>query len=231
MDPSGLENILGYSFRSPELLSRALTHSSWANENPIAGSDEARCDNETFEFLGDSVLGLVVAEVLLELYPSASEGELTVMKHRLVSMETLADVARRLDLAGEVRISAGLERHRGRERPSLLSDTLEAVIGAMFLDGGYEVAQSFIRNAFADELTSASPGASSDFKSMLQEKLQAQKLPTPAYNILEVTGPPHDRHFRVEAVWEGGRTEGEGRSKKSAETDAARKALESIDVA
>lgn len=228
MDTSGIENVLGYRFGSSGLLARALTHSSWANENlaPAAAVDNG--SNETLEFLGDSVLGLVIAEKLFEMFPSATEGQLTLMKHRLVSMETLAGVATRLDLASRIRMSIGLERTRGREKPSLLADTLEALIGAVFSDGGYGAARDVVARAFEDELAAASPETSADYKSMLQERLQGVKLQTPEYSVKEVSGPPHERHFRVEAVWQGGRAAGEGRSRKAAEMDAARKALESM---
>lgn len=230
MGLADLENLIGYRFRSPELLERALTHSSWANENKPAVNavTRRRDDNETLEFLGDSVLGLVIAEKLLEAHPGLGEGSLTVMKHRLVSASTLASVAKRLRVGDFVRVSRGLEIGGGRDKTALLADTLEALIGAVFLDGGYQEASHMVARSFSEELSVVTPQASVDFKSLLQERLQARKLETPRYTLIEESGPPHDRMFRVEAAWAGGRAEGTGRSIKLAEMDAASKVLESM---
>ena len=222
-----LENILGYEFRSPELLERALTHGSWINEN--ASSDTESRDNERLEFLGDSVLGLVTADWLFENHPTLDEGDMTQMKHRLVSTATLARIALENRLGEAVRISRGEERSGGRNKTALLANTMEAVIGAVFLDAGYDKAREFVVSLFADELKKASPKGSADYKTLLQEKLQGRKLPTPTYSLLETTGPPHDRSFKVKAEWQGGSVEGTGRSIKAAEMDAASIALAIID--
>ncbi len=227
MTESRLEKILGYKFHSPELLERALTHGSWVNEN--ASSDSPLRDNERLEFLGDSVLGLVTADWLFENHPTLDEGDMTQMKHRLVSTVTLARIAAEIGLGEAVRVSRGEERSGGRKKTALLADTMEAVIGAVFLDAGYDKAREFVIRLFADELKNASPTGSTDFKTLLQERLQARKLPTPTYSLLETTGPPHDRSFRVKAEWHGGSVEGTGRSIKAAEMSAASLALEMID--
>ena len=144
MKLSNFENVIGYKFEDPKLLERALTHRSWAHEN-LGGKneDEIRAaENESFEFLGDSVLGLAVAEQLFRKYPDASEGELTLMKHRLVSMTTLATVAESLNIGEYIRIGRGEEKTGGRRKKAILADALEAVIAAVFFDSGYVATRS-----------------------------------------------------------------------------------------
>src|SRR5215216_5453376 len=146
MKLSNFEKIIGYTFKDATLLQRALTHRSWAHENlPGRSEDEIRAaENESFEFLGDSVLGLAVAEQLFLKYPDASEGELTLMKHRLVSTTTLANVAEALKLGEHIRIGRGEEKTGGRQKRAILADALEAVIAAVFFDSGYIAARSFV---------------------------------------------------------------------------------------
>lgn len=223
MDPGELEKFIGHTFRTPELLERALTHRSWANEH------NAR-HNETLEFLGDAVVGLAVVEDLFLRFPDLREGELSVMKHRLVSTTTLAVAGKRVGLAEFIRFSSGEEKIGGRRNPTLLANTFEAVTGAIFLDAGYEAARAFVTRVLADELRGATPAAAVDYKSLLQERLQANKMSAPSYKLVRTDGQPHDRTFFVEAVWETGRSSGEGRSRKAAEMMAAYNALMSIGV-
>ncbi|HZT60499.1 MAG TPA: ribonuclease III [Pyrinomonadaceae bacterium] len=231
---SSLEEKLGYTFRDAHLLERALTHRSWAHENVGAGEEEkARLlHNEAFEFVGDSVLGLVVAETLFRSHPEVTEGELSRMKHRLVSTQTLARAARGLQLGEHLRVGRGEEKTGGRRKRAILADTFEAVLAAIYLDGGYEEAAAFVSRALGRELEEASPesAAAADFKTMLQERLQAEQHVMPYYEVVETLGPPHARTFRVEAVWGDERVRGEGRTIKSAETNAARRALERMDA-
>lgn len=222
-----LENLTGHKFADLALLERAITHRSWAFENlPTASDEEIReTENESLEFVGDSVLGLAIAEQVFRNNPRLSEGDLTLMKHHLVSTVTLARIAGDLDLGQYIRVGRGEEKTGGRKKQALLANSLEAIIGAVFFDGGYIKARSFIAKIFADELRSATPKSSLDYKTMLQERLQAEKLVAPSYNVIRVDGPPHLRTFHVEAVWSGGKAAGEGRSIKAAEMVAASAAL------
>ncbi len=227
MNPAKLENLLGHNFQTPELLTRAVTHRSWAHEN-LPGVDEEKMrghENESFEFVGDSVLGLVIAEQLFAKHPTAGEGSLTLMKHHLVSMTTLAKIAESLKLGQFIRMGRGEEQTGGRLKPAILADTLEAVIGAIFFDSGYIAARAFVSRIFARELRRVTPKSSLDFKTLLQETLQAVKLGTPVYSLIKTEGQPHARTFHVEAVWENGKAAGEGKSIKSAEMMAANEAL------
>lgn len=223
---ASLEQALGYRFKDVSLIDLALTHRSWANENRSTAAHVR--DNEPMEFLGDSVLGLAIAEHLFRENPEITEGELTLMKHRLVSTPTLARIAANLDLMDLVRMGRGEEKTGGRDKATLLADTLEAVIAAIFLDGGYTEARAFIARTFAAEIRSVEPGKSLDPKTTLQELLQAQKLSAPTYTLVRSEGPPHDRTFFVEANWQGGRSDGVGRSLKLAEMAAAESALSQL---
>ncbi|HEX8559327.1 MAG TPA: ribonuclease III [Pyrinomonadaceae bacterium] len=229
-DPSPLEERIAYSFRDRRLLERALTHRSWAHETVGAGGErEARTlHNEAFEFVGDSVLGLVVADALFRAHPEVTEGELSRMKHGLVSTQTLARVARRLGLGEHLRVGRGEEKTGGRRKRALLADAFEAVLAAVYLDGGYAEAQRFVARALGSELEEATPesAAAADFKTMLQERLQAERHLSPTYDVVETEGPPHARTFHVEAVFNNERVRGRGQTIKAAETDAARRALE-----
>jgi ribonuclease-3 len=228
-----LEKSIGYSFTSPELLERALTHRSWAYENIGSESDEKmrEVENESLEFVGDSVLGLVIAEQLFRKHPAFREGELTLMKHQLVSTPTLARIAQRLELGEYLRMSRGEEKTGGREKPAILADTLEAIIAAVFFDSGYAEARRLITRLFADEIERATPRTSIDYKTLLQETLQAAKLAAPVYSLLQTDGPPHERTFHVSATWESGKAEGTGSSIKAAEMMAASRALKAIEDA
>jgi ribonuclease-3 len=231
-DLDALEEILAYSFSERSLLKRAVTHRSWAHEQVAPGSeDEARrLHNEALEFVGDSVLGLIVADYLFQSYPDVTEGELSRMKHRLVSAPTLAEAAVRLNLGQFLRVGHGEEKSGGRRKRALLADLFEALLGAIFLDGGLTAATDFLHHALGDELMSANPeaAAAADYKTLLQETLQAEHRGAPQYNVIKTSGPPHRRMFHVELIWQGGTVHGEGRTIKAAETIAARLALDEI---
>ncbi|HYX27725.1 MAG TPA: ribonuclease III [Pyrinomonadaceae bacterium] len=228
-----LESILQYRFRDRALLAQAMTHRSWAHEqvSPRAQKDARNLHNEALEFLGDSVLGLIVADDLFRAYPHASEGELSRMKHRLVSAPTLAKASAELHLGEFLRFGRGEEKSGGRRKHALLADAFEAVTGAIFLDGGLEAARNFVVYALSEDLRNADPvaAAAADPKTMLQEKLQATRQPAPQYTVVETLGPPHKRMFHVELKWDGGVTRGEGKTIKAAEAAAAQAALELMD--
>ncbi len=227
---ASLERLIGYQFTDLALLERAVTHRSWASEKIPFGDEKEirRLQNESLEFVGDSVLGLAVAEQLYNRHPELSEGDLTLMKHRLVSAETLATLAKNLGLGKFMRVGRGEEKTGGRHKQALLANTLEAIIAAIFFDSGYISARAFINRIFAEEFHSASPRASLDYKTLLQETLQAQKLVAPTYTLIKTEGPPHERKFLVEAVWENGRVQGTGNSIKSAEMTAASLVLKKL---
>ena len=227
-----LESTLGYNFRNRALLERAMTHRSWAHEQVAPGNEEQarQLHNEALEFLGDSVLGLIVADYLCRAHPEVTEGELSRMKHRLVSAPTLARASLQLGLGDFLRFGRGEEKSGGRNKDALLADVLEAITGAIFLDGGLPAATDFVLRAIGDEMQSANPtsAAEADFKTMLQEKLQAERRQAPRYKVVETLGPPHRRTFRVEVSWDEGNVSGEGRSIKGAEVAAAKLALEAM---
>lgn len=227
---ASLEPLLGYKFQNLALLERAVTHRSWAFEQVPFGEDDEirRLQNESLEFVGDSVLGLAVAEQLYIRHPEATEGNLTLMKHHLVSTTTLAKVAKDLNLGKYMRVGRGEEKTGGRRKQALLADTLEAIIGAIFFDSGYISARAFVNRIFAEEFREATPKTSIDYKTLLQETLQAEKLAAPSYNVIKTEGPPHERKFHVEAVWETGKVCGKGTSIKSAEMMAANLALKKL---
>ena len=225
-----LEKILGYKFQNLSLLERAVTHRSWAYENFVGGSEiEIRnSQNESLEFVGDSVLGLAIAEQLYTRHPEKSEGDLTLMKHFLVSTETLARLGVSLGIGNFMRVGRGEEKTGGRRKQALLADTLEAIIAAVFFDTGYISARAFVSRIFTDEFRKATPAASLDYKTLLQETLQSEKRSAPVYSVIKTEGQPHSRTFYVEAVWDGGKSKGKGSSIKSAEMEAASLALEKL---
>ena len=225
---SELEQKIGYSFRSRALLDRALTHRSFANER--VGQNYQH--NEALEFLGDSVLGFVVSAWLLERFPDLSEGKLSKMKAYLVSESRLVEIAEDLDLGSYILLNRGEEKTGGRRKRALLADAYEALIGVLYIDGGIGVAEKFLRRELRQKLISIDPASmiGADYKSALQEKLQAAGGPGPDYAVVEVLGPDHRRTFRVE-LRIGGRpiATGEGHTIKLAQQEAARFALESPD--
>lgn len=225
-DLSVLQQILGVFFNDPSLLEQALVHSSYVNENP--GS--ALTSNERLEFLGDAVLGSVIAEKLYHDLPSFTEGEMTKLRATLVCRDTLAQAARAIGLGDYLCLGKGEEASGGQHKPVNLAGALEAVIAAIYLDQGAATAKDFILRLFNKELQKVvSQGAEVNYKSQLQELIQAREQQTPAYHVIEATGPDHDRRFTVEVkVGDTVLGRGSGRSKKEAETEAARSALERL---
>jgi ribonuclease-3 len=215
-----LQDRLGYRFKQPGLLKRALTHRSF-------GADH----NERLEFLGDAVLSLAVSSLLYERFAGSDEGDLTRVRAHLVREDSLHRLALGLGLPQVLRLSEGEARGGGAQRPSILADALEAVIGAAFIEGGYEAAQALVRRLFADVI--ANTGADNwakDAKTELQEWLQARKLPVPSYRIKETRGQAHAQTFEVECVVVplDLSQSGEGRSRRAAEQDAARRVLDEL---
>jgi len=230
-----LELKIDHSFADPELLRRSLTHSSLANETRAA-SGEALHDNEQLEFLGDSVLGFLVAEALVQRCPAASEGELSRQKAHLVSAAHLHGVARRLELGTFLELGRSEEMSGGRSKKTLLVDALEAVIAAVYLDGGLEAARTFVTAFILDAPFYGDEEAGTDiqpaitnFKSALQELAQSRKLPQPRYTVVSERGPEHSKTFTVEVRvgkdWTG---QAEGRTKKIAAQRAARGVYERL---
>ncbi|MGH7175452.1 MAG: ribonuclease III [Minisyncoccia bacterium] len=213
---------LGLEFKNPALLEEALTHRSYLNEHP-----EARAHNERLEFLGDAVLELAVTDFLFRKYPEKQEGELTSYRAALVNTSSLATVARELALGEIIRLSRGEAKDTGRAREAILADALEAVIGALYLDGGYQAADVFIRAHICAKLeTIIAAKAYQDAKSRFQESAQQHRATTPHYELLAERGPDHAREFVVGAYL--GTQEvsrGEGKSKQEAQLAAAEAAL------
>jgi ribonuclease-3 len=225
---SELEQKIGYSFRSRALLDRALTHRSFANERVGENCQH----NEALEFLGDSVLGFVVSAWLLERFPDLSEGKLSKIKAYLVSESRLVEIAEALDLGRYILLNRGEEKTGGRRKRALLADAYEALIGVLYVDGGITVAERFLRRELREKLLGIDPESmiGADYKSAMQEKLQAAGGPGPEYAVVEVQGPDHRRTFRVE-LRIGGQAvaTGEGHTIKIAQQEAARAVLESPD--
>lgn len=222
---ANLQSRLNYNFRNLELLRLSLTHPSVAHE---AGG--AAAHNQRLEFLGDAVLQLALSRALYEKFPDFDEGALTKARAKMVNQNTLAEQARRLQLGECLILSKGEDSSGGRLRPSILADAFEAVLGAIFLDGGFEVARDFVLNHFSDavEELDAAPNLANP-KGELQELLQAKSQEAPEYQLLSVSGPDHDRLFECAVSHQGvelGR--GTGKSKKAAESQAALVALQNL---
>ncbi len=215
------QNEIGYKFRNIALLERALTHSSYANENRALGVE----DNERLEFLGDSVLGMNTALYLFNKYPEEPEGELTKMRSSLVCTGALCERAKAINLGEELRLGHGEESGGGRERASILADAFEAVIGAIYLDSGEESARAFIKR-FVFDAEKGGEWSVTDYKTTLQEIVQKNRGEMLSYRVLESNGPDHERSFTVEVMINSNHIgTGFGRSKKEAEQMAAREAL------
>jgi ribonuclease-3 len=248
-DLAELEAALGHSFAHAELLVRALTHRSLANEQaahePVRESGrtagEGTGDNERLEFLGDAVLGLAVGEALFLLHPEWQEGELTRVRAQLVSRQHMAEVAAATSLGNYLRLSHGEYKSGLRRKMTVLSNTMEAVLGALFLDGGLEPVRAFVSRwvmgEAAEELARElrSGEALGNYKSALQEQLQAMRAGTPVYRVKSESGPDHRKRFLVEvrlkpAEGEPGKplARGMGSTKKNAEQDAARRAMKQL---
>jgi ribonuclease-3 len=222
-----LQAIVGYRFRDPGLLEHALTHTSRANEDASGGV----IDNESLEFLGDAVLGFAIADLLFRKFPNEDEGWKSKIKASLVSTASLARLAERLNLGDHLLLGRGEEKTGGRRKQALLADVYEAIIAAIYLDGGVEHATAFIQRQFAELLEEArEPAAMNrDFKSALQERVQSGGEPLPEYVVVGETGPDHHKTFQVEVRVRGqALAEAFGRSKKEAEQEAARLALERL---
>lgn len=221
-----LQEKLGYSFQDIPLLAEAMTHRSFSNEFQA----EELPDNERLEFLGDAVLDLVVSQHLMSSHPDAPEGELTRIRAEVVAMPSLARLARKLDLGRCLMLGKGEERSGGRDKSNLLADALESLIGAIFMESGFDKAQKVVLPLFVPLLAQAAAREDQDFKSRLQEHAQAAQGELPVYKLVNATGPPHDRTYQVE-VYLQNRLEGagQGRSKKGAEQAAAEAALSSLD--
>jgi ribonuclease-3 len=221
---SELEQKIGYSFRSRALLDRALTHRSFANERVA----EKCLHNEALEFLGDAVLGFVVSAWLLERFPELSEGKLSKMKAYLVSEASLVELAEDIDLGRYILLNRGEEKTGGRQKRALLADAYEAMIGVLYIDGGIGVAERFLRHELRHKVTAIDPSSmiGTDYKSALQEQLQAMGGPAPDYAVVEVLGPDHRRTFRIELRVAGRAVaRGVGNTIKIAQQEAARAAL------
>jgi ribonuclease-3 len=243
-----LESALGHGFATRELLVRALTHRSLAIELSVSDalseeewSPDAPGDNERLEFLGDAVLGMVVAEALFKAHPKWHEGELTRVRAQLVSRKHITEVAQMIDLGRHLRLSRGEERGGLRSKATILSNTMEAVIGALFLDGGMEPVRLFVRKNVMGEaadllaLELQSGAALGNYKSALQEYLQSTHAGSPDYQVKSASGPDHRKRFVVEVrlkaeVGAQGKplAQGKGSTKKLAEQDAARRALDRL---
>jgi ribonuclease-3 len=218
------EERLGYHFQRTDLLHRALTHKSFSHESRGREPD----DNETFEFLGDSVLGFVVGDLLFRRFPQLDEGALSKMKAYLVSAAVLAKQARQLEMGSVLFLGVGEERSGGRNKDSLLANLFEAMIAAVYLDGGLDPAREMLIRTFASDLAAIDESDLQfhDYKTALQELAQAEGLPLPEYEVVGELGPDHEKRFVVEVrLNRRASARGEGSSKKEAQQQAARKAL------
>lgn len=221
-----LMRALGYQFRDLDLLREALTHRSYVNEVPSPGVR----DNERFEFLGDAVLDLAISTMLMDAHPQAKEGDLSKLRASVVNEGSLAEVARRLDLGRGLRLGRGEELTGGRDRPSILADALEAIVAAVYLDGGFEAARALLVRHVP--IPTADDGPVGDPKTDLQERVQGLVHRTPTYRLLREEGPDHDKRFVVATMLgDCVLAEGLGRTKKDAERAAARAALDRLAAA
>jgi ribonuclease III len=218
---------VGHRFAEPGLIEEALTHRSYQNEHP-----GDRTHNERLEFLGDAVLGMIVADALMRLAPDASEGQLTQRRAALVNEESLARIAAELDLGAALRLGKGEEKNNGRGKSSILADAVEALVGAVFLDAGFDAARTVVHGLLGEALGDAAGGAiRPDAKTSLQERLQADGGGTPSYHVVATSGPEHLKVFEVEIMLGNSViSRGRGRSKKEAEKDAALNALRVIEA-
>ncbi len=220
-DYSALEAVLGYTFRDRGLLEQALRHASWCNEHADAGLE----DNERFEFLGDAVLDLVVGHKLMTRYPQLREGELSVTRAQVVSEAGLSEVAGQLGLGQWLMLGKGEEKSGGRTKPSILADAFEAILAAVYLDGGFPAAWDMVGRLLAQRIETVEFKGFYDFKTRLQETAQARLKSTPTYRVVQELGPDHDKRFVVAVTigtdeW----ARAVGKSKKEAEQMAAAEA-------
>ena len=234
-DLERLEEAIGYRFSSRDLLVRALTHSSHVHEQALSGADNAPRDNERLEFLGDSVLGFLISEWLVRHFSDAAEGKLSKIKAHLVSAAHLYEVARRLDLGSYLNLSRGEEMSGGRTKRTLLANAMEAVIAAVYLDGGMTPVRALVEALVlpsedgSGTLEEQAATAVVDFRSALQELAQARKLPPPRYSIVAERGPEHSKTFVIEVRMGRELTgQAEGFTKKGAAQKAARQVYEKL---
>ena len=221
-----LEEAIGYTFNDVSFCETALTHKSWLNESP----DKSRQDNERLEFLGDAVLALTVGHLLMVKFPKRNEGELSKTRAVLVNESGLARVAEALGLGQWVFLGRGEEDAGGRKKPSILSDVLEAILGAVFLDGGFSAVSTVVDRLFGARLASAEQLMRRDYKSRLQELSQAQLHLPPIYELVGESGPAHARQFEVRIrIGERQFESASGTSKKEAQQNAAEKALAQLE--
>ena len=219
-----LEQGLGYTFRNKALLENALTHSSYANEN----RERHLPDNERLEFLGDSILGFVVAEYLYRNFPDKPEGELTRIRADLVCERNLAEAAATIELGSYLLLGHGEEQGGGRKRDSIVSDAMESVIAASFMDGGFAAAKEIIDRLILSNIPKGRP-RNFDYKTAFQELVQRKKDQQIHYELIGESGPDHDKHFEVEVLLNGKAVgHGVGSSKKRAEQAAAEAAIEAL---
>ncbi len=222
-DPFEIEHRLKYEFRDKVLLQEALRHSSYVNE--LADPDLR--DNERLEFLGDAVLNLIVGDILMRLYPELKEGDLSRSRANLVNEYQLAKIAKSVDLGSFLQLGKGEIQTGGREKSSILANTFEALTAAVYLDGGFNAAYQFIERNFLPFIELLQNGAKGhDYKSQLQERVQIDHAAMPDYSVIQEEGPDHEKTFQVMLKVFDIETRGIGKSKKSAEQDAACKALE-----
>jgi len=223
MDISKLEKKLGHTFENKSFIKTALCHSSYINEQ----SDATLRDNERLEFLGDAVLSLTAGHILMDFFPDLEEGDLSRMRAGLVNESKLASIAKTINLGEYIKLGKGELQTDGREKNSILADAFEAVIAAVYLDGGFDASFGIIKLHFSPFLNSISkPSANLDYKSRLQELVQVNHRSVPSYRVTDETGPDHDKTFKVQLKIQNLITEGTGKSKKLAEQTAAKKALE-----
>lgn len=227
MNLEKLENLIGYEFKNKDLLKEALTHRSYLNENP----SWAVPHNERLEFLGDAVLELATTETLFEQFPKEPEGKLTTLRAALVNYQMLAKLSKQISLENFLLMSRGEAKDTGRARAVILANAMEALIGAIYLDGGYGEAKKFVEKFILPETSEVlQKKLYKDPKSLLQEKSQAELKVTPTYRLLSESGPDHQKIFVVGVYLDDKKiSEGKGFSKQEAEVDAARKALDSFD--
>ena len=228
VDPvAALESRLGLPLPDREVALAAVTHKSYANEH----RGEAIADNERLEFLGDAVLGFVVGELIFRFFPDLQEGALSKIKAHLVSSTSLAGKGRDLGIGRFLRMGAGEARSGGAEKLSLVADGFEALVAAIYLDGGLPAATEFIRGVFGPEISGIDVGDLSfhDYKTALQETAQGLGLPLPEYKVIEEHGPDHEKAFVVELSWDGAAfSQGRGSSKREAQRKAAKEALKKL---
>ena len=226
MDPVKFQRTLRYQFKDIRLLEEALRHSSYVNEQ----LDPEMRDNERMEFLGDAVLNLVVGHLLMKTYPQMHEGELSRIRANLVNETQLAGIARTLDLGSYLLLGKGEIQSNGREKNSLLANALEAVIAAVYLDNGFEAAATLLEHHFDTLVQSGTTSTiGQDYKSRLQEAAQGTIKKIPLYQVVQESGPDHDKTFTIEMKVGDLQTQGKGKNKKTAEQEAARKGLELLD--